>query len=113
MNSSVFEIMKSSGILPGTVVISMAGHDEGRIYLVISRTDKIVRVADGRVRTAGNAKIKRATHLKALGAIPQPDELIDKLAITAGEEDKNILIRNSINCFFDEERRLQGEVEHV
>lgn len=113
MNNSIYDIMKSSGILPGTVVISMAGHDEGRVYLVISRMDKIVRVADGRIRTAGNAKSKRVTHLKALGMIPKPDEMIEKLAAAAGEEDRNILIRDSINCFFDEERRLQGEVEHV
>ncbi|MHB1454316.1 MAG: hypothetical protein ACYCYM_10245 [Saccharofermentanales bacterium] len=113
MSSSIFEIMKSTGILPGTIVVSLAGHDEGRVYLVISRTDKTVRVADGRIRTYDNAKTKRVTHLKALGIILQPEEMIEKLAAAATEETKNIFIRNSINCFFEEERRLQGEVEHV
>ena len=99
MNSSIFDIMKSSGILPGMIVVSVAGHDEGRVYLVIARSDKMVRVADGRVRPAGNAKTKRVTHLKAMGMAEDADLLLTKLAGMANEEEKNICIRNSINCF--------------
>ncbi|MHB8961686.1 MAG: hypothetical protein ACYC5K_00835 [Saccharofermentanales bacterium] len=113
MDNSIFDIMKSSGILPGMIVVSVAGHDEGRVYLVVSRSDKMVRVADGRARPAGNAKIKRVTHLKALGMAEGSGDLLKMLAGMANEEEKNISIRNSINCFFEKDEQSQGEVEHV
>ncbi len=103
MDSNVFEIMKSSGILPGTVVVSTAGHDKGRVYLVIARTDKIASVADGRARTADRAKPKRVTHLKALGIAGQPDEVVSALASLTKTEAKNIFIRDSIRRFFDDD----------
>jgi hypothetical protein len=104
----VFDIMKNRGILPGTVVRSQAGHDEGGVYLVLSGAERMVRVADGRVRTADHPKTKRVKHLKALGIAYPPDELVRQMAGMASEEERNIFIRNSIHRFFHE--NLQEQV---
>ncbi|MCL2556195.1 MAG: 50S ribosomal protein L14 [Firmicutes bacterium] len=69
----------------GDIVASMAGHDEGRIYIVVeyAQTD-FVYLADGRYRTLKNKKLKRNKHLKYLSTIDLPDKLKEtdiKLAI--------------------------------
>lgn len=100
MDSSVYEIMKCGGIFPGTVVLSQAGHDAGKVYLVLSGNGRLVCVADGRVRTADHTKTKRVTHLKALGMIGQAEERISALQSMPKAETKNAMIRDLIAEFF-------------
>ena len=53
----------------GTAVLSLAGRDKGKIY-VVTAEDKFpfVHVADGRRRTLRKAKRKNCRHLKPLGS---------------------------------------------
>ena len=54
----------------GSVVISKAGRDEGRFFLVVSEVDDdFVMVANGRLRTMDRLKKKRRKHLKPTGAV--------------------------------------------
>lgn len=64
--------MKRYPIEPGSVVISTAGRDQGRLYMVIERLDEdFVTIANGKLRTMDRLKKKRVKHLKPTGAIVQ------------------------------------------
>ena len=53
----------------GSVVISKAGRDRGRIFLVIEEVDAdFVRIANGELRKRDRLKKKRRKHLKPTGA---------------------------------------------
>jgi ribosomal protein L14E/L6E/L27E len=50
----------------GQVVISTAGHDRGRTYVVIGHPEEgYVLLTDGRRRPVGNPKKKKIRHLRA------------------------------------------------
>lgn len=85
------------------VVVSSAGHDIRKVYLVMSLSEKLARIADGRSRKYSNPKVKRVTHLKALGLALQPDELILLMEAMHSEEEKNTFIRDKISEFLDKQ----------
>jgi ribosomal protein L14E/L6E/L27E len=50
----------------GQVVVSTAGHDKGRTYVIIGHPEEnYVLVTDGRTRTLANPKKKKIRHLRA------------------------------------------------
>ena len=56
----------------GSIVISKAGRDRGRIFLVIEEVDAdFVRIANGELRKLDRLKKKRRKHLKPTGAVVQ------------------------------------------
>ena len=62
--------MKNAPIAVGSVVISKAGRDQGRLFLVVQEVDAdFVRVANGRLRKMDHLKLKRRKHLKPTGAV--------------------------------------------
>ncbi|MFZ5648779.1 MAG: RNA-binding protein [Bacillota bacterium] len=51
---------------PGQLVISTAGRDKGKFYLVLEETlDNKVNVVDGEIRKVANPKRKNKKHLRA------------------------------------------------
>ncbi len=97
MEYTVFEIIKQMGITPGMAVISLKGHDKGRIYLVIQNEGSFVKLADGRLRGLGKQKKKRNSHVKTLGQAAEPD-IIGQL-YKLDEDDANANIRMIIEKF--------------
>ena len=62
--------MKNAPIAVGSVVISKAGRDQGRLFLVVQEVDAdFVLVANGRLRKMDHLKLKRRKHLKPTGAV--------------------------------------------
>ena len=62
--------MKTYPIEIGSVVRSMAGRDQGRLFIVIQEIDDdFVLIANGRLRGMVRLKKKRRRHLKATGAV--------------------------------------------
>ncbi|MDE7463863.1 MAG: KOW domain-containing RNA-binding protein [Clostridiales bacterium] len=52
----------------GDIVISRAGHDEGRAFIVTSVvSDGFVLIADGKTRKIESPKLKRIRHLRVVG----------------------------------------------
>ena len=50
----------------GQVVVSTAGHDRGRTFVIVGRLDDAtVLIADGRTRTMDRPKKKKIRHLRA------------------------------------------------
>ncbi len=60
---------------------SLAGHDRGKLYIIIRAEAEYVWVADGRCHTAAKPKKKNRKHIQAICRIP---EAVEK-ALTAGE----------------------------
>lgn len=60
--------MKDKNLKTGDVAISRAGHDEGRVYLVVKIVgEDFCLVSDGRLRKLDNPKLKRFKHLDRAG----------------------------------------------
>ncbi len=80
----------------GDIVISLAGHDEGKAFVVTSVvSDKFVLIADGKSRTAERPKLKRKRHLRVAGKSNLSDPT-------------NAALRKRIKQFFSD-RRVYAE----
>ena len=91
---TVFEAMQNRGLVAGQLVISTAGHDTGRVYLVIAVMDQFVSCIDGKFRPLDKPKRKRWRHLRPLGQIDSGWE--EKLAALGDPGQKNALVRKLI-----------------
>ena len=73
----------------GSIVISKAGRDQGRRFLVVGEADDdFVMVADGGLRKMDRQKKKRRKHLRLTGAVVQA--LRDRLAAGQPVEDHEL-----------------------
>ncbi len=52
----------------GAIVRSAAGHDKGRLYVVLCAEEKYLFLADGRRRTIEKPKKKQIKHVEFTGA---------------------------------------------
>lgn len=50
----------------GMLARSKAGHDAGKIYVIIDTDDAYVYLADGRIRTLGKPKKKKKKHVQLI-----------------------------------------------
>lgn len=60
------------GIKPYEIVLSLAGHDAGRLYLVIGEEAGRLLLADGRGRKLATPKRKSPKHLRSVGTSAHP-----------------------------------------
>ena len=51
----------------GSLIRSLAGHDEGRLYLVMAVEDGFAYVADGKHHSLNDPKKKRLKHIAPIG----------------------------------------------
>lgn len=76
-------------IEPGCIVVSKAGRDQGRRFLVVGEVDDdFVMVANGDLRKMDRQKKKRRKHLKPTGAVVS--EARDRLAAGQKIEDHEL-----------------------
>lgn len=81
--------MKMFPIEIGSVVRSLAGRDQGRLFVVVQEVDSdFVMVANGKLRGMDRLKKKRRKHLKPTGSVVE--ELRDRLADGLTVEDHEI-----------------------
>ena len=81
--------MKMFPIEIGSVVRSLAGRDQGRLFVVIQELDSdFVMVANGKLRGMDRLKKKRRKHLKPTGSVVE--ELRNRLAAGEMVEDHEI-----------------------
>lgn len=55
----------------GMFAISKAGHDKGRMYLVVGQEKDLVLLADGKTRTMENPKRKKTKHIQIIKKDPE------------------------------------------
>ena len=64
--------MNKMPVTLGSIVISKAGRDRGRLFLVVAEVDDdFVMVANGALRKMDRQKKKRRRHLKPTGTVVQ------------------------------------------
>ena len=94
--------MKMFPIEIGSVVRSLAGRDQGRLFVVIQELDSdFVMVANGKLRGMDRLKKKRRKHLKPTGTVIE--ELRGRLA--NGEAVENHEVRSWLEK--EEEKLVQ------
>ena len=80
---TLYEALAAKGMTVGTIVQSMAGHDFGRLAIIVAIRPPFARIVDGKYRPAAKPKQKRLTHLRPVAqgdpealsiALSQPDE---------------------------------------
>lgn len=70
------------------IVESLAGHDKGRLYVVLETDENYLMLVDGKIRTLQNPKRKKRRHAaKVCADLP---ELTD---MAANSEIKKVLVR--------------------
>ena len=70
--------MNKTDIRPGSVVISSAGHDGGRLMVVTGADGGFVFVADGKERKLASPKKKNIKHVRVTQGFIEPEGLTDK-----------------------------------
>ena len=73
----------------GSIVVSKAGRDQGRLFLVVEEVDDdFVMIANGGLRKMDHLKKKRRRHLKPTGTVVQA--LRDRLLAGSAVEDHEV-----------------------
>ncbi len=62
----------NDSIHPRQIVLSLAGHDRGRLFLVLAAEGERVLVADGKGRKLATPKRKNPRHLRCVGLSAHP-----------------------------------------
>lgn len=66
---------------PGMFARSKAGHDEGRLYIILKIENGLVYLVDGRRRTLEKPKPKKYRHIQIIHRIPEdlePDNMTNE-----------------------------------
>ena len=64
------EMPLPSPLSPGSVVVSLKGHDRGRLYLVLAQKGETrLLLADGKTHGYVDAKLKNTEHVRKLGQV--------------------------------------------
>ena len=84
-------------IKTGDIVLSKAGRDKGRYFIVMKTENIFAYVCDGDLRKTDKPKKKKIKHLKATGE--KSEYAIEKLE--AGEKLTNAELRRAISEFIE------------
>lgn len=91
---TVHEALLNRGLTAGQLVVATAGHDTGRVYLVLDVAGTFITCTDGDLRPIDKPKRKRWRHVRPLGQLDNGwQENLDSLQ-DIGQ--KNALIRKLI-----------------
>ena len=61
-----------ASIHPSQIVLSMAGHDKGKLFFVLREEGEYVLLADGKGRKLATPKRKRKKHIQSVGTSAHP-----------------------------------------
>ncbi|MBN2260247.1 MAG: KOW domain-containing RNA-binding protein [Clostridiales bacterium] len=86
-------MINTSQVLPGQLVVSKAGRDFGRYFVIIEIIDdQFVHLVDGDLRKVEKPKKKKIKHLQKTNHVSQ--FIVDK--IDNGEKITNVMVRREI-----------------
>ena len=82
-------------VMRGMLAVSKAGHDKGRIYMIVDHDETFVYLCDGRLKSADKPKKKKYKHIQIIKMISEEvDHCFDK-----GMCPDDIMIRKTIAAF--------------
>ena len=95
-----------ASIQPYEIVLSLAGHDQGKLFCVIGAEEDFVLLADGKGRKLDAPKKKRRKHVRGVGTSAHP--AIARLQ--RGEPVTDRALRQALAAFrvSDPDRRRQS-----
>ena len=93
----------SNDIGKGCIVLSIAGRDKGKYFLVIGKEDNYALIVDGKLRSVESPKRKKIKHLMYAGKVAA--EKI-QMKIDADIPLENAEVRKAMNLFLTEEETL-------
>ncbi len=93
----------SNDIGKGCIVLSTAGRDKGRYFLVIGMEDNYALIVDGKLRSIESPKRKKIKHLMYAGKV-SGEKLQAKIDADIALEDAEV--RKAMNLFLTEEETL-------
>jgi hypothetical protein len=67
------------------LAVSLAGHDKGSVYAVVSDSGRMVSLADGKGKTLENPKKKNAKHIRRICHLPK--EIEEELEMVCRDSD--------------------------
>ena len=85
----------------GYLAISKAGHDKGKVFVIIAEENEYLWIADGKARTVLHPKKKKKKHVQIIKVL-EDDHVIQSLkdGKTVKEED----IRRIIKLYLNKQR---------
>lgn len=95
--------MLDNRINTGMFARSMAGHDKGKLYVILSCDDNTVTVSDGRLKKVESPKKKNIKHIKVIKK--KHDESL-KEKIENGDKAVNEAIKRAIKLYEREEENV-------
>ena len=92
-------------IYPGLLVVSTAGRDQGKYFIVTKVIDEnFVLISDGKVRRAEKPKRKKIKHIKSMGL--HSERLVEKLG--SGSKLTNPELRKSCAHVLSHDEMKEG-----
>ena len=85
----------------GYLVTSKAGHDKGKVFLIIAEEDEYVWLADGKTRTQANPKKKKKKHVQIIKVYKDDDMM---MRLTEKEKVREEEIRRVIKTYMIKQR---------
>jgi len=95
--------MLDNGVYIGMFARSMAGHDKGELYVIISDNGSTVTLSDGRLKKVKSPKIKNKKHVVIIKK--KYDETL-KEKIEKGDKAVNEAIKRAIKLYQREEENV-------
>ena len=84
-------------IQPYEIVLSLAGHDKGKLFFVLREEGEYVLLADGKGRKLATPKRKRKKHIQSVGTSAHPAIL----GLQRGEPVTDRALRRALAAFRD------------
>lgn len=84
----------------GEIVLSLKGHDAGKLFCVLDARDGFAAIADGKGRKLATPKRKRVSHLKGVGTSAHPAIV----RLQRGESVSDRALRRALAAFRDSEQ---------
>ena len=87
--------------MKGRLAFSKAGHDKGRLYLIVRQEGERVWLADGRTRSVQDPKEKNRKHIQPAGQEFSEEEVASFFENPAWADNR---IRETIDRFYQEKK---------
>lgn len=84
----------------GEIVLSLKGHDAGKLFCVLDARDGFAAIADGKGRKLATPKRKRESHLRRVGTSAHPAIV----RLQRGESVSDRALRRALAAFRDSEQ---------
>ena len=107
--------MKSDTL--GCYAVTTAGHDKGRIYIVIDESETCFLLSDGKLRGLSKLKRKNRKHVQVIKKLSYNKEIREKLLndplALSGDNPRRVTdeeIKRAVRLFASERNSVCGEI---